>query len=233
MKNKKLILFLILILLPKCAYAMHIGEGFLPPFWAALYYILMLPFVIKGAIKIKRADNKDVKMLMALSGAFIFLLSALKLPSVTGSCSHPTGTGLAAILFGPFVTSFLSMIVLIFQALLLAHGGITTLGANTFSMGVVGPFVAFIIYKFLKNKNKSLAVFLAAFFGDFTTYIITSIQLALAFNKAGFIGAFIKFVSIFAITQIPLAIMEGILTVVIFEYIERHSSEEMKILEVK
>ncbi|MCX7988143.1 MAG: energy-coupling factor ABC transporter permease [Thermodesulfovibrio sp.] len=232
MKNKKLILFLILILLPKCAYAMHIGEGLLPPFWAALYYILMLPFVIKGAIKIKMADNKDVKMLMALSGAFIFLLSALKLPSVTGSCSHPTGTGLAAILFGPFVTSFLSMIVLIFQALLLAHGGITTLGANTFSMGVVGPFVAFIIYKFLKNKNKSLAVFLAAFFGDFTTYIITSIQLALAFNKTGFIGSFIKFVSIFAITQIPLAIMEGILTVVIFEYIERHSSEEIKILEV-
>ncbi|SHE28415.1 MULTISPECIES: energy-coupling factor ABC transporter permease [Caloramator] len=233
MKNKKLFLFLILFLLPKIVYAMHIGEGLLPPFWAALYYVLMFPFVIKGAIEIKGAKEKEIKMLIALSGAFIFLLSALKLPSVTGSCSHPTGTGLAAILFGPFVTAFLSMIVLIFQALLLAHGGITTLGANTFSMGVVGPFIAFFTYKLLKNKNRNLAVFLAAFLGDFTTYIITSVQLALAFNKAGFLSSFIKFISIFAVTQIPLAVMEGILTVVIYEYITKNASEELKILEVK
>lgn len=233
MKRKKLILLTTLILLPKMAYAMHIGEGFLPPIWAAIYYVLMLPFVIYGALKIKKAKDKDIKMLIALSGAFIFLLSALKLPSVTGSCSHPTGTGLAAILFGPFVTSFLSMIVLIFQALLLAHGGITTLGANTFSMGIVGPFVSFFVFKLLKNKNKNLAVFLAAALGDFTTYIITSIQLALAFNKAGFMESFIKFVSIFAVTQIPLAIMEGILTVVIYDYITKHAESELRLLEVK
>lgn len=233
MNRKKLVIFSALLLLPKMAYAMHIGEGLLPPTWAAIYYVLMLPFVIKGALNVKKAKDKDIKMLIALSGAFIFLLSALKLPSVTGSCSHPTGTGLAAILFGPFVTSFLSMIVLIFQALLLAHGGITTLGANTFSMGIVGPFVSFFIFKLLKNKNRNLAVFLAAALGDFTTYIVTSIQLALAFNKAGFMASFIKFVSIFAVTQIPLAIMEGILTVVIYDYITKHAENELKLLEVK
>lgn len=58
-----------------------------------------------------------------------------------------TGTGLGAILFGPASVSVLGVIVLLFQALLLAHGGLTTLGANTFSMAIAGPVVSFGIYK--------------------------------------------------------------------------------------
>lgn len=53
-----------------------------------------------------------------------------------------TGTGLGAILFGPASVSVLGVIVLLFQALLLAHGGLTTLGANTFSMAIAGPVVS-------------------------------------------------------------------------------------------
>lgn len=84
----------------------------------------------------------------------MFVLSALKIPSVTGSCSHPTGVGLGAIMFGPSVMFVLGTIVLIFQALLLAHGGITTLGANAFSMAIIGPIVSFLIFKALKKKTE-------------------------------------------------------------------------------
>ena len=77
-----------------------------------------------------------------MSGAFIFVISSLKIPSVTGSCSHMTGTGLGAILFGPAAVSVLGLIVLLFQAVLLAHGGLTTIGANTFSMAIAGPLVS-------------------------------------------------------------------------------------------
>ena len=68
-------------------------------------------------------------------------------PVVTGSCSHMTGTGLGAILLGPAAVSVLGIIVLLFQAILLAHGGLTTLGANTFSMAIAGPLVSFGLYK--------------------------------------------------------------------------------------
>lgn len=61
-------------------------------------------------------------VLVAMAGAFVFVLSSLKIPSVTGSCSHMTGTGLGAVLFGPAATSVLGIIVLLFQAILLAHG---------------------------------------------------------------------------------------------------------------
>lgn len=79
-----------------------------------------------------------------------------------------TGTGLGAILFGPSAVSILGIIVLLFQAILLAHGGLTTLGANTFSMAIAGPFVSFGIYKLCQKMkvNRKVGVFLAAALGD-------------------------------------------------------------------
>ena len=205
------------------ASAMHIMEGFLPKEQCIFWLLVSLPVVFYGFYKI----NKDVsaypdrKMLLALAAAFVFVLSALKMPSVTGSSSHPTGVGLAAVLFGPAIGSALAIIVLLFQALLLAHGGITTLGANTFSMGVVGGVVAWVVFQALKGNTKTSekwAVFFAAALADLMTYVTTSVQLAYAYPDpiGGFMASFTKFATIFAITQIPLAIIEGILAVVVY-----------------
>jgi cobalamin biosynthesis protein CbiM len=231
-------LLLGLLLIPKTVYGMHIMEGFLPPVWCIAWGAICIPFIFRGlfSIKEKIKVNPKIKMLIAMSGAFAFVLSALKIPSVTGSCSHPTGVGLGAILFGPAVMSVLGLIVLIFQALLLAHGGITTLGANTFSMAVVGPIVSYFMYKLLKKMkvSQSISVFAAAMLGDLMTYIMTSIELSLAFPDAtgGFTVSIVKFMSIFALTQIPLAISEGILTVIIFNLLTNYNKEELKELKV-
>lgn len=204
---------------------MHIMEGFLPVYWAAFWFAIALPVVAYGAYKMNIVikENRELLPLLAVSGAFIFVLSSLKMPSVTGSCSHPTGTGIGAILFGPAVTSVLSIIVLIFQAIFLAHGGLTTLGANTVSMGIVGPTVGYLVYKTCKkhNVNLYLTVFLAALFADWFTYIVTSIQLALAFPAAsgGVLTSFEAFLGVFAITQVPLAIVEGAVSALMFKYI--------------
>ena len=236
MKKKYLFLLTteLVLALSQSAYAMHIAEGFLPPKWAALYFVLSAPFIVIGVkhIRQKTKKNKDLKMLLAVVAAYAFILSAMKIPSVTGSCSHPTGTGLGAIIFGPFVASVVGLIVLLFQAILLAHGGITTLGANTFSMGIVGPIVSYLIYKGLKNKNQKLAVFLAASLGDLATYTVTSLQLALSFpaKTGGVMAAFAKFATIFSLTQIPLAIIEGLITIMIFEFMMKYSKEELKTL---
>ncbi len=111
---------------PMPAYAMHIMEGFLPPAWAIFWWGVFLPFFMLGLRSLVRITqaNPELKLLLALAGAFTFVLSALKIPSVTGSCSHPTGTGLGAVLFGPFVMSVLGAMVLLFQALLLGPWGL-------------------------------------------------------------------------------------------------------------
>lgn len=202
---------------------MHIMEGMLPGLWPIFWYLVSLPVVAYGVIRVKKIteENPESKPLLAVSGAFVFVLSSLKLPSFTGSCSHPTGNGLAAVLFGPAVASVLAAIVLLFQALLLAHGGISTLGANIFSMGIVGPVAAWLTYKGIQQTGLSpmICIFFAAAIGDLLTYVTTATQLALAFPLPTFEAAFTNFMTIFAVTQIPLAIAEGLLTVVIFEYI--------------
>lgn len=215
---------------------MHIMEGFLPWQWCLFWYIISIPIVIYGIIQIKKVTDKrpEAKPLLAVSGAFMFVLSSLKLPSVTGSCSHPTGNGLGAIIFGPAVTAVLASIVLIFQALLLAHGGITTLGANIFSMGIIGPLAAWLVYKGSKKVGISITigVFLAAFLGDLLTYITTAIQISLAFPLPTFGEAFSKFMVIFAYTQVPLAVAEGLLTVIIWDYILKLRPDILKNLNI-
>lgn len=223
-------LMALVCLIPLQAHAMHIGEGMLPASWSIAWGVVCLPFVLYGFRSIGKRVNATpkVKILLAMCGAFAFVLSALKIPSVTGSCSHPTGVGLAAILFGPTITSVLGLIVLVFQALLLAHGGLTTLGANTFSMAIAGPIVSWLVFKGLKKVNVSTAVcvFFAAALGDLATYVVTSLQLGVVF------GGFVKFLGVFALTQIPLAIAEGLLTVVIFNILEKYSKTELQELEV-
>jgi cobalt/nickel transport system permease protein len=216
------------------AYAMHIMEGYLPAGYCIAWGAICIPFLAAGFFSIKKTlrDNRKAITILAMSGAFVFVISSLKIPSVTGSCSHMTGTGLGAILFGPSAVSILGIIVLIFQAILLAHGGLTTLGANTFSMAIAGPFVSFGIYKLCKSLkvNKLVSVFLAAMIGDLFTYCVTSIQLAFAYpSEVGGIGASaIKFLGVFAPTQLPLAIIEGILTAVIIMALETYALPELK-----
>lgn len=232
MKKLKLLILMAFLVIGVNSFSMHIMEGFLPVKWAAFWFVLCLPFWFLGIKKLKKLSGEDMekKMILALAGAFIFVLSALKIPSVTGSSSHPTGVGLASILYGPFVTSILGTIVLIFQAGLLAHGGFTTLGANSFSMAVTGPLVSFGIYKLLYKKNKAVAVFLAAALGDLATYVVTSLQLALANPSAtgGVLESFLKFAAIFAVTQVPLAIIEGLLTNIIVNILDKYNDKKEK-----
>lgn len=212
---------------------MHIMEGFLPVAHAAAWGAASTVCVGFGLRSIAKSvkDKPELKMLLGVSTAFTFILSALKLPSVTGSCSHPTGTGLGAILFGPLAMAPVATIVLLFQAVLLAHGGLTTLGANVFSMGVVGPLVGYGIYRLTKTVGLpvGLTIFLAASLADLATYITTATQLALAFPDpvGGFSASLVKFLGIFAVTQIPLAISEGLLTVLIYSFIQKYSSDEL------
>ena len=222
-----------MILISKPVYAMHIMEGFLSPLWSGIWFVVSIPFLFFGVKSIKKitADNPNLKMVLGLCGAFAFVLSSLKLPSITGSSSHPTGVGLGAILFGPAATSIIALVVLLFQAVLLAHGGISTLGANMFSMGIAGPFASYFIYKGLDKANapKSVSVFCAAAFGNLLTYVVTSLQLGLAFPvESGIMESVLKFLSIFAVTQIPLAISEGLLTVVILNLLSAYNKEDLK-----
>ena len=80
-----------------------------------------------------------------------------------------------------------------------------------------------------------MTVFLAAALANLSTYVVTSLQLALAHPDpvGGIVASFIKFGTIFAITQIPLAISEGILTVLIMNALQTTAASELQALAMK
>ena len=229
------VLGVMLCVTPSAA-AMHIMEGYLPPSFCVLWGAVCLPFLAAGVLSIRRVarEQRKAMLLLAMAGAFVFVISSLKIPSVTGSCSHMTGTGLAAILFGVPATAVLGIIVRVFQAILLAHGGLTTLGANTFSMAIAGPLVSWGLYHAGKRLNlpRKLNVFLAAAIGDLFTYCVTSLQLAMAYPSAsgGVAASAVEFLGVFAPTQLPLAVIEGILTMLVVTGMETYAMPELRLI---
>jgi cobalt uptake substrate-specific transmembrane region len=74
-----------------------------------------------------------------------------------------------------------------------------------------------------------VAVFLAMAVADLSTYVVTSFQLAIAYpgTEGSFGATLMKFMSIFALTQIPLALAEGVLGVFLFSFLAKVASPEL------
>ena len=211
-------------------------EGYLPVAHCLGWGAASAPFFITGSNRLKKLfrEKPHLKLLLGAVGGFCFVLSALKLPSVTGSCSHPTGVALGTILFGPWIMTVVGTIVLLFQALLLAHGGLTTLGANAFSMAIAGPWVAYGVFALFRRKLSFTSIFLAAVLSDLITYVVAAIELAWAHPDptGGVRASFIKFVLIYAPTQIPLAVSEGLLTVLVMNVLTKWGTRDLQDTEI-
>ena len=210
---------------------MHIMDGILTPTWIILWYVIAAAFVVVGAIIItkRRKENPRYMPVIALMGAVVFIISVWHIPvPVTGSSGHPCGTALSAIVIGPFPTAVITAIALFFQ-LFLAHGGITALGANTVSMGIVGGFSGYAVYLVSRKLGGSfwLSAGLGGLVGDLLTYATTALQLAL--NFPGNVGTnWALYMAGFMPTQIPLSIAEFLFTAVTIQYIANRRPEILK-----
>ncbi len=200
------------------AYAMHISEGILPLNWAAFWSVIAVPFVVWGLYKLKKLSSIDLsfKPLVGLMAAVVFIISCMPIPVPTaGTCSHPCGTGISGILVGPAISILITAVALLIQALFLAHGGLSTWGADIVSMGVMGSFAGFLTFKALRSVKINMAVsgFLAGLFADWATYLTTSVELASGIRgDSPFMPLFSKILIAFIPTQFPLGILEGAMT---------------------
>ena len=197
---------------------MHLADGILPGRWALLWSAVTAPFVAVGLALLRRRQERDVayQPLVAMVASALFLLSCMPVPVPTaGTCSHPCGTALAAILIGPWMTVLVTVVALVLQALFLAHGGFTTLGADVLSMGIAGAFVGWGVFQLGRRAGLSIAIaaFVAGVLGDWATYATTSLELATALHGARPVGElFCKVLLAFVPTQLPLGLFEGALS---------------------
>lgn len=217
---------------------MHIAEGLLPAKWAVTYYGAAGVFVAKGIVEYKKraAEQPSIKQITGMLTAAVFIISLIPIPvPVTGTSSHPGGTPLAAILMGPFLSTLAGFVAMLFQALFFAHGGLTTLGANTLSEGVAGAFVAYAVFRLARRSGLSLGLAggLAGLCGDVAIYFAAAGQLALAIHGTHSVGG--VFWAIFAAympTQLPLAVLEGAFTGLALQYVAHHRPDLLAMLKV-
>jgi cobalt/nickel transport system permease protein len=197
---------------------MHISEGILPLSWAGLWWAGTLGALAISFKNLKRnlQDYPEKKAVFAFITALVFLFSVVPIPvPFSGTCSHPVGVAVAVFVLGLSGSIISGFIVLLLQALFLAHGGLSTLGANAFSMAIMGSISAYLVIRLTQNLGFPLYMkgFLAGLLADWITYLTTAIQLALALKGEESVSSlFIKVLLAFIPTQVPLGMLEAIIT---------------------
>jgi cobalt/nickel transport system permease protein len=136
---------------------------------------------------------------------------------------------MAAIILGPFPVAVISAVALFFQTFV-GHGGLTTIGANDFSMGIVGAFTGYGTWLAMRRGGFSIfiAAGMAGFIGDMLTYITAAFQLAISIHPEALFNYWGIFMLGYLPTQLPLAIMEFVFTGLVVRYIADVRPEMMK-----
>jgi len=221
---------------------LHISEGILtgPSFWATT--VAGAAVMAWGVRDMKRfiKDQPERKPLLGMAGAFIFLVSLIPIPAYMGTCSHPCGTPLAGILLGPGIGAALSGLSLLLQALLFAHGGFATLGANILSLGLGGAAGGWLFFKLGRKMGLPLlaAAGLAGLLGDILTYLISGSILGghLAFfapqPQYSFAGYLAVIMAAYLPVQLPIALGEMAVTGIAVRSIGRQRPEVLEALRV-
>lgn len=148
---------------------MHLPDGFLDAKTALITTGAAVAGVSIALRQARISTEQRRKPLLGLAAAFIFAAQMINFPVVGGTSGHLVGGVLTAILLGPSAAILVMTCVLLVQCLLFADGGVTTLGANIFNMGIVSVVGGYFIYRlamrFVRMEERRAAVFSAAFAG--------------------------------------------------------------------
>ena len=128
---------------------MHIPDGYLSPSTCAALYATASPFWYVALKKVKAQLHTKLVPRIALFAAFSFVVMMFNIPLPGGTGGHATGVGLAAVVLGPWAGILAISTTLLIQALFYGDGGISTFGANSFNMAIVGCLVTYAVYRLL------------------------------------------------------------------------------------
>ncbi len=130
---------------------MHIGDGYLSPTTVAVSYAIAIPLWIYGFKKLKEKLNEETLPVIGALSALSFIIMMFNVPVPGGTSGHAVGAVLISILFGPWIGFISVSLVLLLQALIFGDGGISAWAVNSLSMGFVGSFVGYYVFKALKK----------------------------------------------------------------------------------
>ncbi|NYB52130.1 MAG: energy-coupling factor ABC transporter permease [Methanobacteriaceae archaeon] len=160
---------------------MHLPDGLLPLWQAAIYWILTLAVLGLYLYKLSKTEEKEKIMVnTAILAAVTIAASSISIPSPFGVPIHLFIIPLVVILLGPLSGVTVAFLCFIVQFLFLGMGGITSLGANVVTMGIVMSFSTYYFYKFTAELDDRLSVFSGTFMGIIMATIAQIIILIIA-----------------------------------------------------
>ncbi|MDD5595550.1 MAG: energy-coupling factor ABC transporter permease [Candidatus Omnitrophica bacterium] len=195
---------------------MHIPDGFLSPPVFLSAWVISLGAVSLALKKTKKILKDKMVPLMGVMAAFIFAAQMLNFPVFGGTSGHLLGGILAAVTLGPYPAVLVLSLVLIVQCLIFQDGGITSLGANTLNMAVLGIIPAYLLYLVLKKilRNFVVAVFISSWFSVMSAALFCALELGFSGTSSFHIAlAAMLFVHIF------IGIGEAIITTFVLSFI--------------
>ena len=198
---------------------MHLAEGVLPLGQGLAWSAAAAPAVywsLRGEQRTRR-DTPSSSVVMAGATSLLFAGTLLPLPvPVVGATSHICLTPVLALIVGVRRIVWPTFFVLLLQAVFFAHGGLTTLGVNTLTLGLLGPLVTVGLRALLQRLgvDGALGLAIACGAGGLSVYVADAAVLAVALSDAAAPATTFGAVLIgFAPVQVPLAVLEAVASV--------------------
>ena len=206
---------------------MHITEGIITGSAAVIYTVAGVALVGIGTSRMKKfvQDFPEKKPLLGMGAALIFFISLIPIPAFTGTCSHPCGTPLVAILLGPWIGIALTGVSLLLQAAFFAHGGFGTWGANVVALGFFGCVFGWGSFKLARKLGLPLwaAGFAGGLIGDIMVYMASGLILGTVLSTAPspqftMTAYVLAIYAAYLPTQLPIAVGEMLITGMALQY---------------
>jgi cobalt/nickel transport system permease protein len=195
---------------------MHTPDGFITGWICVVILLLSAGLVGYSLLTLRRALDRAKLLRMASLGLVIFAAQMLNFPIASGMSSHLIGAALAAIMLGPHAAVVVIAAVLLLQALAFGDGGMLALGANVFSMAIIGSWSAHLIYR---RFERTVGIILASWGSVFAASVSASVLLALS-GVAPLFDVILAMVSVHAV----IGIGEALISSGIFLYLTRDIS---------
>jgi len=115
-----------------------------------------------GRLALSKLGSEKIRK-MGIVAAWIFAAQMFNFPISHGTSGHLLGGVFAGVILGPFAGTLVISVVLLVQSLFFADGGFLALGANIINMGLIGCFLSYYLYDYLKKIiNVKIAIAISA-----------------------------------------------------------------------
>ena len=197
---------------------MHISDGVLStPVWVGSYIVS----AVISAVTIRKLKAEQIPKTAIMTSVF-FVGSLVSVPFGPTSV-HLVLNGLTGIILRP--VAFVSILLGLFlQALLFQHGGLTTIGANSITIGLPA-FLAWGCFSFSKRSCSSLKISQAFWAGLSAGAAILASTVILAVFLVTTGDEFITIARYAVIAHLPVMIVETLITGFIVSFLVKVKPE--------